>query len=244
MRNKSGACPRGAHAIASAEREQHRATLRYARTAMRHQSGAGCRVARAKQARNDSPPTRSATLRALPCGAPWSLPSACAPVRAHPCGLPWSLRAHPCGVPWSLPSACAPVRAHPCGSPSVAAAAKAATDRGVGAADGGGGGIRNHYRTPSPPLPSPLSSPLLPPFRPSYPLFAPPTPFSAPLRPFSTLCGTMRPSRPLFAPNRPFRPSCPLLIDYPHPKCMVLPPSPPPAEGEGGLGGAGCGGSP
>ena len=71
---------------------------------------------------------RSATLRALPCGAPWSLRSACAPLRAHPCGVPWSLR-----------SACAPLRAHPCGSPSVAAAAKAAPDRGVGAAEGGGG---------------------------------------------------------------------------------------------------------
>ena len=95
-------------------------------------------------------PPRSATLRAN-ChaeqkrgGHSWS---ACeSGAEREPPTRSATLRALPCGVPWSLPSACAPVRAHPCGSPSVAAAAKAAPDRGVGAADGGGGGFRNHYR--------------------------------------------------------------------------------------------------
>ena len=95
-------------------------------------------------------PPRSATLRANYHAAPrrglpsWSACDSKRGTRAAPRSA--TLRALPCGAPWSLPSACAPVRAHPCGSPSVAAAAKAATDRGVGAADGGGGGFRNHYR--------------------------------------------------------------------------------------------------
>ena len=40
---------------AGSARRHPRAPLRYARTAMRNKSGAGCRGARAKRARNDSP---------------------------------------------------------------------------------------------------------------------------------------------------------------------------------------------
>ena len=45
-----------------------RATLRYARTAMRNKSGAGSRGARAKRARNESTPALRCATREQPCG--------------------------------------------------------------------------------------------------------------------------------------------------------------------------------
>ena len=57
-----------------------------------------------------------------------------------------TLRAKPSGAPWSLRSALAPLRAHPCGSPSFAAARKAAPDMEGCAAAGGGGGFMTPYR--------------------------------------------------------------------------------------------------
>ena len=159
---------------ASAEREHPRATLRYARTAMRNKSGACPRGARAIAARNESTPRaplRSAHYHAACLGRS-------APIHAACLGR---------SVPLALPSA--PIHAARPRSPPRR------RRRPIGGRLPllGVGGAFCTTTAPPPPLPPPLSSPLLPPFRPSYPLFRPSAPLFAPLRPFL----------PLRAPNRP-----------------------------------------